>query len=137
MHAELKHFAVALVGAILLGATMVGASALVGQRRGGFVTLTLTPAIIGDNTSREEVVIEVDETSVNPAFCCWGTGCTPNRTPGADTGTFRKGAGRGAVVCKYPDQVLRCISAGANLSYDQAFVRTATATATGTATATP
>lgn len=134
MQTETRHFVLAILAAIVLGVSMAGAAALVGQRRGGFITLTLTPAIIGNNAGREELIIEVPSDAANPAFCCWGgapaTPCVPNRTPGADTGTFQKGAGGGAVICKYPDQQLSCISAGANLSYDQAFARTATATAT-------
>lgn len=140
MRPDIRHFIIALVAALFVGIGIALAGQLVGQRRGGFITLSLTPQIIGQNTGREELIIENLSDSANAAFCCWSnnpTPCVPNRTPGADTGTFVKNAGGGADICKYPDQVLSCISAGANLSYDQAYARTTTPSATPTITPTP
>lgn len=139
MSTELRALVLALAALfVTLGVAVAGP--LVGQRQGLFLPLTLTPVAVGNNVGREEIILGVPSDAANGIFCCWDrstTPCVPNRTPNATPGGFYIGPGGGSKVCKYADQVLRCISASANVSVDQAYARTATTTPTATATATP
>lgn len=136
MSKELKHLLVAASGLLfcLLGGAALAAN-LSSQHVASRVVLSLTPQAIGQKAGREELVIQNDSDSANPAICGYSSS-TLSKTPGAGSG-FSYAAGSGRVICKYPDQELYCISDGATLSYDEAYVRTSTPTATPTVTPTP
>lgn len=130
----MRDFLIAISVALLVFTGLALGAANVAQRQGGLVPLSATPLTIGDRAGREDLSIAVPSDG-DPAFCCWGPDCVPDPTPNLTPGTFSVAAGGSYTICKYADQELRCI--GSALSFDQAFVRTATATPTATATATP
>lgn len=130
----MRDFLIALLFAVGALGGIAYAAANVSQRQGGLVPLSATPLTIGNRAGREDLSIAVPADG-DAAFCCWGPACVPNPTPGLTPGTFSVAAGGSYTICKYADQELRCI--GSALSFDQAFVRTATNTATPTVTPTP
>lgn len=135
MKNHLTHLIVSVI--VLLGALLgVGlAQNLSSQHVASRVVLSLTPQAIGQASGREELVISVDSDAAGPAYCGYSSS-TLSRTPGTGSG-FRFGPGSGRVICKYPDQVLYCISAdGSIISYDESYQRTSTPTATPTVTPT-
>ena len=111
------------------------AAVSLGTHNAGRIVLTLTPQAVGSSSGREELFISVDTDSASVAICGYSSSAL-SRTPGTSSGaSYAPGGGR--VSCKYPDQTLYCLSSGATLSFDEAYIRTATSTATATVTPTP
>lgn len=130
------HLVLAVLGLVLAWPVYLFAQNVSSLRVASRVVLSATPQAIGSRSGREELAIQVDSNSAGPAYCGYSSS-TLSRTPGPGSG-FRYAASSGRVLCKYPDQELYCMSAdGAILSFDEAYVRTATPTATATPTNTP